>query len=342
MAQKMKASLWMGPEKVRFTEIDRPTPAAGQSLVKVAYGGICGTDMMIYLGKHPRAKAPLVASHEFSGTIVDANGGPYPAGTRVAINPLVSCGVCYACRTGIPHVCSTLKLVGIDSDGGFAEYAAVPWYTLCPVPDSVTLKQAAVIEPLAVAVHAVRVSNLKVGDVTAILGAGPVGILTAQVARLAGARRVFVAELSPKRLEIARDLGFDVIDVKSANTVQTILDATDANGVPVVFETAGTQPTINDAVEVARIGGQILQVGMPKTPPTVDITKLLFKEVHMMPIRVYRAEEDFQQSIAIAATGKIDLDLPATHVLPLKDLDKAMELMHQATEACKILIDPSA
>jgi (R,R)-butanediol dehydrogenase/meso-butanediol dehydrogenase/diacetyl reductase len=342
MADKMRASLWLGPERVEFREIERPTPGAGESLVRVAYGGICGTDMMIYIGKHPRAQAPLVASHEFSGTVVEANGGPYPAGTRVAINPLLTCGHCYACRTGSPHVCATLNLVGIDTNGGFAEYAAVPWHTLVPVPDSVTLKQAAVIEPLAVAVHAVRVSNLKVGDVTAVLGAGPVGILTAQVARLAGARRVFVSELSPKRLEIARDLGFETIDVREANTVETVLDATNGDGVPVVFETAGTQPTIRDAADLARIGGQILQVGMPKTPPTVDVTKLLFKEVGMQPIRVYRAEEDFQGAVHIAATGKVDLDAPVTHVLPLERLAEGMELMHAATEACKILLDPSA
>jgi len=148
--------------------------------------------------------------------------------------------------------------------------------------------------------------------------------------------------MSPVRLQIARDLGFEVIDVKDANAVQAILDATGGDGVPVVFETAGTQPTIRDAVAVARTGGQLLQVGMPKTPPTVDVTALLFKEVTMKPIRVYRAEEDFQQAVYIAATGRVDLDTPATHVLPLRDLDKGMELMHAASDACKILIDPNA
>jgi len=342
MAEKMRASLWMGPEKVEFREIDRPTPAEGESLVKVAYAGICGTDIMIYLGKHPRAAAPLVASHEFSGVVVDANGGPVPEGTPVAINPLLTCGHCYACRTGTPHVCATLKLVGIDSDGGFAEYATVPWHTLYPVPESLPLVQAALIEPLAVAVHAVRASRLKVGDVTAVLGAGPVGILTAQVARLSGARKVIVSEMSPKRLEIAKGLGFEVIDVKEADTVEAVLAATDGDGVPVVFETAGVQPTIRDAGLVARIGGQILQVGMPKTPPTVDITTLLFKEVEMTPIRVYRAEEDFQTAVDIAAAGSLDLETPATHILPLERLAEAMELMHEAAEACKILIDPTA
>lgn len=342
MAETMRASLWVGPEKVEFREIERPTPAQGESLVKVAYAGICGTDMMIYIGKHPRARAPLVASHEFSGVVVDPGGGPVPEGTPVTINPLISCGVCYACRTGSPHVCASLKLVGIDSDGGFAQYAAVPWHTLYPVPESLPLKQAALVEPLAVAVHAVRASRLKVGDVTAVLGAGPVGILTAQVARLAGARRVFVSEVSPRRLEIARDLGFDVIDVREASAVDAILEGTGGDGVPVVFETAGAQPTIRDAGDVVRIGGQILQVGMPKTPPTVDLTKLLFKEVQILPIRVYRAEEDFRTAVDIAASGALDLETPATHVLPLERLDEGMELMHEASEACKILLDPSA
>lgn len=340
--EKMKAALWVGPEQIELREVERPIPGKGESLVKVAYAGICGTDMMIYLGKHPRAKAPLIASHEFSATVVEPNGGPVEAGTAVVINPLISCGSCYACRAGMPHVCANLKLVGIDTNGGFAEYASVPWHTLCPIPNTLSLKHAALVEPLAVAVHAVRASRLRVGDVTAVLGAGPVGILTAQVAWLAGARKVFVSEMSPKRLQIARDLGFEAIDVKETDAVQAILAATEGDGVPVVFETAGTQPTIHDAVQVARIGGQILQVGMPKAPPTLDITALLFKEVQLLPIRVYRADEDFQTAIEIAATGQLDLDSPATHVLSLERLDEGMRLMHEATEACKILISPTA
>lgn len=338
---KMKAALWTGTERIEFQEIERPTPRAGEALIRVAYGGICGTDLMIYLGKHPRAKAPLVMSHEFSGTVAQADGGAFAEGTPVTINPLLMCGVCYACRNGIPHICSKLGLVGIDRDGGFAEYVAVPLHTVRPLPASLPLIQAALIEPLAVGVHAVRVSNLKVGDVTAVLGCGPIGIMVAQVARLAGARRVLVTERSPRRLTIARELGFEVIDTSTQDAVEVILAATDGVGVPVVFESAGVQPTIADAGRVVRPGGQILQVGMPKTPPVVDITQLMFREISMTPIRVYR-EEDFDQAIAIAGTGKIDLDKPVTHVLPLKDLGEAMELAHAAVDSCKILLDPSA
>jgi len=341
MSVTMKAALWTGPETIEYTQIKQPIPRPGEALVKVAYAGICGTDIMIYLGKHMRAKAPLVMSHEFAGTVTQAESGPFPVGTPVVINPLITCGTCYACRNGLSHVCSTLKLVGIDRDGGFAEYAVVPLHTLRPLPTSLPLVQAALIEPLAVGVHAVRASELKVGDLTAVLGAGPVGIMTAQVARLAGARIVFVSERSPKRLAIARELGFEVIDTTTQDVVKTIMDATDGTGLPVVFETAGVQATITEAAKLARPGGQILQVGMPKTPPIVDVTALLFREIKMTPIRVYR-EEDFSQAIAIAAAGKVDLIKPVTHILPLDRLGEAMEIAHQASDACKILIAPGA
>ena len=339
MSELMKAALWIGPEAVEVREIERPLPGPGEALVKVAYGGICGTDIMIYLGRHPRAKAPLVMCHEFAGTIVQADGDCFAEGTPTVINPLLTCGNCYPCRHGIPHVCANLGLVGIDRDGGFSEYASVPLATVRPLPESLPLVQATLIEPLAVAVHAVRASDLKVGDVTAVLGAGPIGILTAQVARLAGARRVLISEQSPKRLEVARELGFDVIDITTQDTVQTITEATEGAGVPVVFETAGVQATVMEAAQVARVGGQILQVGMPKTPPTVDMTMLLFREIRRTPIRVYR-DEDFAQAIAIAAMGKLDLVKPATHILPLDELAEGLEIAHEAAEACKILIAP--
>ena len=337
----MRAALWTGTEQIEVREIERPTPGLGEALLKVGYGGICGTDLMIYLGKHPRAKAPLVMCHEFSGTVVEANGGPVPEGTNVAINPLLTCGACFACRSGIPHVCETLGLVGIDADGGFAEYCAVPHYMLKPVADLVTLKQAAVVEPLAVGVHAVHVSDLKVGDVTVVLGAGPIGIMTAAVAQLAGARTVFVSERSSKRVEVAKQMGFQVIDVRERDTVQAVMEATQGVGVPVVFETAGVQATLDQAAKLARIGGQILQVGIPKTPPTIDITGLLFREIRRTPIRVYR-DADVELAAELAGSGKLDLDTPVTHVLPLDRLHEAMEIAHQATDACKILIDPWA
>ncbi|MGI6380181.1 MAG: zinc-dependent alcohol dehydrogenase [Anaerolineae bacterium] len=340
MAGTMRAARWMGTESVITEEVARPEAGTGEALVRVALGGICGTDLMIYLGKHPRAKAPLIMCHEFVGTLADPGDSPLPEGAPVAINPLLTCGRCYPCTHGSPHICEHLGLVGIDRDGGFAQYALVPTHTLCPLPEGLAMRPAALIEPLAVAVHAVRVSRLRVGDTTAVLGAGPVGILTAQVARHAGASRVLVSEVSPRRLEIARALGFDTIDARSDSIIEAVQEATGGAGAPVVFETAGVQPTISAAAACVRAGGEILQVGMPKTPPTLDITRLLFAEISMTPIRVYR-EEDVAAAIEIAASGALDLDLPVTHVMGLDQLADAMELAHAATDACKILIDPN-
>jgi 2-desacetyl-2-hydroxyethyl bacteriochlorophyllide A dehydrogenase len=341
MPETMRAALWIETETVDVRDVPRPRVGPGQALIQIAYAGICGTDMMIYLGKHPRARAPLIMSHEFSGTLVEADGNAFTPGAPVAVNPLLICGSCYACQHGLSHVCEKLGLVGIDTDGGFAEYALVPLHTVRPLPRSLPLVEAALIEPLAVAVHAVRASDLKVGDVTAVLGAGPIGIMVAQIARLAGARRVLISERSPRRLAIARALGMEAIDVAHQTAAEAVLAATEGVGVPVVFETAGVQATIDEATRVARIGGQILQVGVPKTPVTLDLTPIVFREIRRTPIRVYR-EEDFDLAIALAADGRLDLRTPVSHILGLEELSQGMELAHAATDACKILVAPTA
>jgi len=341
MPDTMMASVWTGTRQVEYRQVQRPEVGPGQVLVRVAYAGICGTDQMIYLGLHPRARAPLIMSHEFVGTVVESDDPRFIPGAPVAINPLLYCGACPACARGLEYICEHLGLVGIDRDGGFAEYCVVPQHTVRLLPEGLPLVQAALIEPLAVAVHAVHVSDLKVGDVTAVLGAGPVGILTAQVARLAGARRVLVAEVSPRRLQIARDLAFETIDATQQDTVETIMSATAGEGVPVVFETAGVQATLDQASRVARVQGQILQVGMPKTVPHIDITGLQFREVSRKPIRVYR-ESDFDLAIALAADGSLDLVKPVSHVLPLNQLDRGIQISHEASDACKVLITPEA
>ena len=182
----MKAGTYVSPKQVEMTEREIPIPKADEALIKVSYGGICGTDMMIYHGLHPRAKAPLILGHEFSGVVEKVGENQHvKKGDKVAVEPLLSCGKCAACRNGQMHVCEKLRYIGIDKNGGFAEYTTIPVNRLHVLPESVTEKEAAMLEPLAVAIHTVRRSKLLVGDTVAILGAGPIGLLIGIIAQRA-------------------------------------------------------------------------------------------------------------------------------------------------------------
>ena len=194
----MSVLVWAGGHQAGVTT--RPRPDAGDDwvLVDVAYCGLCGTDLHICAGEHPRARPGIVIGHEISGRL-HADTGELPAGTKVVVDPLLPCGTCRTCLSRRPHTCATLRLLGIDLPGGAAEQVAVPADRLVPVPDGADLRRLAFAEPLAVAVRAVRRSGLVVGEEVTIVGGGPIGVAVAACARLAGAGRVLVAEPAPGR-----------------------------------------------------------------------------------------------------------------------------------------------
>ena len=199
----MKSIIYKGAGEVVSEEKAVPAAGAGEVLIKVAYAGICGSDMFIYQGTHPRAQAPLVMGHEFSG-VIEAGHPTLAKGTPVTVYPLLSCGQCEPCKNGTPHVCNTLKLIGIDCDGGMAEYVKVPADKVVEIPAGLNLKLGAFIEPVAVGVHAVRRSGYKPGDTAVVYGAGPIGLCVAACLSYFGASRVLVIEANPYRLEIAQ------------------------------------------------------------------------------------------------------------------------------------------
>src|SRR5665811_836311 len=193
---RMKAAVWTATDQVEVTDVPLPEVPNGWALVKVAYNGICGTDLAILHGKHPRATAPLIMGHEISGWVERAGATGPDAGTLVVAEPLISCGECRSCKNGLTHVCRRLGLYGIDAPGGMAQYVALPPEVLHAVPDGVDLRMATLAEPLAVAVHALERSGMERGDVVAVYGAGPIGILTALVARHEGAAAVVITAVS--------------------------------------------------------------------------------------------------------------------------------------------------
>ncbi|HRU06662.1 MAG TPA: alcohol dehydrogenase catalytic domain-containing protein [Candidatus Brocadiia bacterium] len=339
MSSKMKAVVYLG--KNRLAVQDTPVPEIGEeeALVKVMCAGICGTDLHIHAGKHPRAKPPLIMGHEFSGVVAAINTRRRPelaVGARVVGEPLIECGQCAACRSGFGHVCQKLGLYGIDRDGAFAEYVKLPVDTLWPFPDNLSFEEAAMIEPLAMAVHAVRMSPLQVGDAVFVQGAGPIGLLAALVARQAGAGSVTISEREPFRLALAREYGLDAVDACQEDAAAAAMARTRGRGADVVFEAAGAPATIWESPKLCRPRATIMQVSMPKDPIPCDIVGITFRELTIKGVRVYAAY-DFERAIALAGGGAVDLSKMMTPPLKLDDAEKAFALAREGKGVMRVL-----
>ncbi len=303
----MKSIVYQSAQDVTFEQKSVPEIASGEVLIKVAYVGVCGSDMNIYQGAHPRAKAPLVMGHEFSGTI--EKGHPtLPKGTPVTVYPLLSCGHCEPCLSGYAHVCNTLRLIGIDCDGGMAEYVKVPVDKVMEIPPTLSLKLGAFIEPLAVGVHAVRRSGYKPGDNAVVFGAGPIGLCVATCLKYFGASKVIVVEANPYRLGVARQLGFTTIDAANEDIRARITEHTHGFNADFAFDCAAHPSVQAYLMDALKVQGTAVIVGSYKKPPEVDLLKVEFKELTVIGIRVYE-RRDFEIATQILESKFIDFDL---------------------------------
>ena len=284
----MKAALYQGPKKVQMADIPKPEISQNEVLIKISYAGICGTDLHIFKGKHPRAQAPLVMGHEFSGVIEDikTENSALKKGDRVVVNPLIPCGHCLPCREGKIHLCPQLNLVGIDCHGAFAEYTKADIKRVVKIPDSLPMDLAALTEPVAVATHAVRKAQVAVGDRVVIMGGGPIGQMVAQICKFSGASPVILSEIVPQRVQFARKMG--LVAAGSRNeTIQKVKELIRPEGADIVFEAAGVQSTYDYITEIVRPEGKIIAVGAATGSIAVDFWKLFFCELNIMGIHVY-------------------------------------------------------
>ncbi|MGB4439378.1 MAG: alcohol dehydrogenase catalytic domain-containing protein, partial [Sedimentibacter sp.] len=280
----IKALVYLGPNKVECQDVADLKTKPGHAKIKIKYCGVCGGDRGIVAGTHPRAKAPLVVGHEFVGVIeeISEDNKKLKVGDRVVAYPLISCGSCLSCRTGSPHVCQTLKLLGIDVDGAMSEYALVDESVLFKVDDNVSDKVAALIEPLAVIVRAIHQSGFKFLDSTVVMGAGPIGIITAIVLKHAGASKIIISDLDYSRLELCKELGFRTVHVKEESLKEVVSNMTNGEGVDIVFEASGTELATFESTELARIGGMICMTGIHKAPHVSNLPQFSFKEQYMV------------------------------------------------------------
>ena len=314
-------------------------PKIGEVAVKIAYCGICGTDMHVFHGNmNKRVGFNRIIGHEMSGVVTangDENSGLAP-GKKVVVRPLVHCGSCPACDAGYEHICHNLKFLGLDTDGALQEIWNVPAYTLHELPDSIRLDHAALIEPVAVACHDVRLSQLRDGEHAVVIGGGPIGLLVAIAAREAGGN-VVVSEVNPHRLEVARSLGFDAVNPAECDLASEINDRTDGSGAEVVFEVSGTQSGVDAMTSVAAARGRIVMVAIHAKKPQIDLFQFFWRELRLIGARVYEPE-DYAKAIELTANGSDAAERLVTDIVPLADVQSAFEALDSEPTAMKCLV----
>ncbi len=333
------AAYYRGDKTFEVATIAATPPAAGAVQIKVAYCGICGTDLHAYHGNmDARVGFERILGHEMSGTIAAIGDGVdgWSVGDPVVVRPLDPGAPNPATERGHDHISHNLKFIGLDSDGAFQELWNVPAFTLHKLPADLRLDHAALIEPVAVACHDVRLSGLTPGEDVVVIGGGPIGILVAMVARDAGGN-VVISEVNPHRLEIAQKLGFDTINPLETDLKDTIDTRTKDKGADVVFEVSGTQPGVDAMTQVAATRGRIVMVAIHASKPTIDLFQFFWRELKLIGARVYEPE-DYEKAIAVVASGGVDAETVITDVSPLSDIQVAFEALDKSPTAMKSLI----
>jgi 2-desacetyl-2-hydroxyethyl bacteriochlorophyllide A dehydrogenase len=314
-------------------------PAAGQVQIRVSYCGLCGTDLHLFHGAMAhRLRLPHVMGHEMSGTIAAVGAGVegWREGDRVTVRPLDPCGNCPACRAGHSHICHNLKFIGIDTPGALQGLWTVPAHTLHRLPDALSLRQAALIEPIAVACHDVRMGEVEAGHAVVVIGGGPIGVLVALVAQARGAR-VVLAEVNQFRVELARGLGIDAVNPMETDLPGLIGERTAGTGADVVFEVSGSAAGAEMMTKLPRTRGRIVAVAIFAEPPKVDLFRFFWRELKLTGARVYE-EQDFEAAIRLAAAGGLPLEKLITTVVPLGKVEEGLRLMERGGEVMKVLV----
>jgi 2-desacetyl-2-hydroxyethyl bacteriochlorophyllide A dehydrogenase len=322
----MKAMVLRAPRHLRLEDVERPRPAAGQVLVRVTNSGVCGTDLKIFDGAVP-VKHPLIMGHEMVGQVVEGASDRVGQGDRVIVDPCLYCGMCVNCRAGQTSLCRNGGLVGRDSNGGFAEYLLAPLTHVYRLPDSVGSQKAPLIQILTTCVHAQRFVNIFAAQSVVVLGLGVAGQLHVQLARARGAKPVIGVTRSAFKRRLAEQLGADITFSSSAETLGGVLEATNGDGADVIIESTGKLPMIGQAISMVRPGGVLLLFGTSTaTEGNLPFYQLYYKELTLYNSRAAKGE-DFPASIDLVAKGMVKLDPLVTHLLPLSDLGKAIQML---------------
>lgn len=349
----MKALRWHARHDLRIDDVDSRAPAAGEVRLKVAWCGICGTDLHEFNAgpviipteaPHPLTgeKAPVTLGHEFSGVITDVGEGvtEWKAGDRVVVEPLLFNPDSPASRQGNYHLCEQGGLIGISGfGGGFAEDVTVPANMVFRLPDNVSMEQGALVEPAAVAVHAVRSSAFKPGDRVAIFGAGAIGLMLVETLKAAGAKDIYVVQRSEVRRHKAEQMGAITIDPSAVDAVEKLIELTDG-GVDVAFEVTGATRMLEASLACTRIHGQTVIVSVWEEPATIQPNVLLLKERNVLGVFAYRSV--FPMVLSLMERGFFKAEDFVTAKIPLSEaIEGGFERLNTDKTQVKILVSPA-
>ncbi len=334
----MNALFFTGDKAFDFQPATTTPPQPGEVQLRVAYCGVCGTDVHIYHGAMAhRLKLPQVIGHEVSAEIEALGDGvtDWQVGDRVTVRPLQP-GVDDPSDNGQRHIGKNLTFIGIDSPGGMQTHWNVPAHTLHRLPDKLSLKLGALIEPLAVACHDVRLGEVKAGEQAVIIGGGPIGMLIALVAKQRGAN-VLISEVNETRLQLAGSMGLATVNPKETDLVAHVEAFTNGAMADVVFEVSGVPAGVVAMTQLPRARGRIVMVAIHAEPKPVDLFRFFWRELRLIGARVYEPQ-DFEEAIQLAASGTLPLSQLITQVSPLADAKTIFDAIERNPAGMKYLL----
>ena len=346
MKGTMKAAVFEKPRQISIKDVPIPQISADEVLIQVEYTGICGTDWSIYTGKYSADKLPLIAGHEFSGTIaeVGANVVGIKTGDRVTADINNGCGHCFYCKKGLTLLCPEFNQLGIHIDGTFAEYVKAPWKLVHHVPESMNMLQAAFIEPTSCVIHSLKSMDFEVGASVAILGSG-LGSLHAAVAKTRGAAPVMVIARNKRRLEIAKEMGADITICleEYPDPVKRVRELTGGRGADCVIESVGIPQTYAQALEMTRPGGTLAAFGITAPDDQFDIKPASFVlSEKKITSSCAGYGTDWTDAITLLAHKRINPEPLFSKIMPLEQIDRALNLLQEDRDLIKIFISPIA
>jgi L-iditol 2-dehydrogenase len=337
----MRRARLISAERVVLEEFDPEEPREDEVRLEVEFCGICGSDVHAYFNKHPFIKLPRVPGHECSAVIekLGASVVGLQVGQRVTLIPQLACGKCHNCRNGRYNICENLRVIGAQVDGAMSELFNVDSSLVIPIPDEISLEEAALIEPLAVAVRAVKAAGGLLGKKVVVLGSGAIGLFIAQVSKAAGASAVVSTDVSEFRLKLAKELGADVVvNARETPITRDALSSLVPEGrIDVAFEAVGIESTIRQAIESVAKGGTVIVVGVFGDETRVNMGLIQDREIRVQGSLMY-LREDFQDAISLMSRKLVKVRPLITHISDLDHVEDAFRTATLKERAVKVLV----